>query len=275
VPGVFDDCMKVVEHLADNYRVALLNSKNAWRILGQESYAFECAQWFDWDMQDKCIFVPIGNAGNITAIMAGFLKLFDLGIITELPRIFGVQSHHADPVYRYYAVDDPEEREYHPMKVSASVAQAAMIGNPVSFPRVKYFAEKFEAAGGRRAFQVLQVTEQQIMDSMIQANRNGHIACTQGGESFAGAKRALELGLVTKDELCILDSTAHQLKFVDFQNMYFDNAFPPEFGVKPDMALANKPELVISPEEKEALSEADFTRKTADKVVTKLGLEKK
>jgi threonine synthase len=161
------------------------------------------------------------------------------------------------------------------MKVSASVAQAAMIGNPVSFPRVKYFAEKFEAVGGKDAFQVIQVTEQQIMDSMIQANRNGHIACTQGGESFAGAKRALELGLVTKDELCILDSTAHQLKFVDFQNMYFDNSFPPEFGVKPDMALANKPELLISPEEKETLSEADFTRKTADKVVAKLGLEKK
>jgi threonine synthase len=49
VPGVFDDCMKVVEHLADNYRVALLNSKNAWRILGQESYAFEVAQWYDWE----------------------------------------------------------------------------------------------------------------------------------------------------------------------------------------------------------------------------------
>ena len=39
VPGVFDDCMKVVEHLAEHYRVALLNSKNSWRILGQESYA--------------------------------------------------------------------------------------------------------------------------------------------------------------------------------------------------------------------------------------------
>ena len=37
LPGVFDDCMKVVEHLAENYRVALLNSKNSWRILGQES----------------------------------------------------------------------------------------------------------------------------------------------------------------------------------------------------------------------------------------------
>ncbi|MBI9079355.1 MAG: threonine synthase [Pseudodesulfovibrio sp.] len=275
VPGVFDDCMKVVEHLADNYRVALLNSKNAWRILGQESYAFECAQWFNWDLKDKCIFVPIGNAGNITAIMAGFLKLHTLDIITNLPRIFGVQSHHADPVYRYYAVDDPNEREYAPVTVSPSVAQAAMIGNPVSFPRVKYFAEKFETIGGKGSFQVIQVSEQQIMDSMIQANRNGHIACTQGGESFAGAKRALELNLVSANELCVLDSTAHQLKFVDFQNMYFDNSFPPEFEIKPDTTLSNKPTLVISPEEKDGLSDADYTRITADKVVAKLGLKKK
>ncbi len=47
VPGVFDDCMKVVEYLADHYPVALLNSKNAWRILGQESYAYEIAQDLD------------------------------------------------------------------------------------------------------------------------------------------------------------------------------------------------------------------------------------
>jgi threonine synthase len=275
VPGVFDDCMKVVEHLADNYRVALLNSKNAWRILGQESYAFEVAQWFDWDLRGKCIFVPIGNAGNITAIMAGFLKLHDLGIITTLPRIFGVQSHHADPVYRYYAVDNPRERQYRPVTVAPSVAQAAMIGNPVSFPRVRHFAEKFEAVAGPHSFQVIQVTEQQIMDSMIQANRNGHIACTQGGESFAGAKRALELGLISPDELCVLDSTAHQLKFVDFQTMYFENAFPPEFEVVPDMALANTPALVISPEDKARLSPEEFTRTTADAIVTRLGLEKK
>ena len=92
---------------------------------------------------------------------------------------------------------------------------------------------------------------------------------------LAGAKRAKELGLISKDELCILDSTAHQLKFVEFQNMYFDNAFPPEFEVTPDMALANTPELVISPEEKDRLSADEYTSITADKVVAKLGLEKK
>ena len=90
LPGVFDDCMKVVELLAEQYRVALLNSKNSWRILGQESYALEVAQWYNWDVHKLCLFVPIGNAGNITAIMSGFLKMYDLGIVDSLPRIFGL-----------------------------------------------------------------------------------------------------------------------------------------------------------------------------------------
>lgn len=273
VPGVFDDCMKVVETLADNYRVALLNSKNAWRILGQESYAFEIAQWQDWDLHGVCVFVPIGNAGNITAVMAGFLKLYDLGIIDTLPRIFGVQSQHADPVYRYYAVEDPAQRHFEPVPVRASVAQAAMIGNPVSFPRVRYFAKRFEAVGGEGSFQVVAVTEQQIIEAMLTANRHGHIACTQGGECLAGAARARDLGLVTGRELCILDATAHQLKFIDFQNMYFEKRFPPEFEITPRDELANRPERIISPERKKALSPADYVAEAAANVVKRLGLE--
>jgi len=274
VPGVFDDCMKVVEHLADHYRVALLNSKNAWRILGQESYAFELAQWYDWNLKDVCAFVPIGNAGNITAIMGGFLKLHALGIIETLPRVFGVQSHHADPVYRYYAAD-AASREYKPVSVTPSVAQAAMIGNPVSFPRVRHFAEKYEKIGGERAFQVLQVTEQQIMDSMIEANRHGHIACTQGGECLAGARRAKELGLVSESETLVLDATAHHLKFIGFQEMYFEDSFPPEFGVVPRRELANRPELIIAPDEKQRLDERAYVVQAAENVVARLGLAKK
>ncbi len=275
VPGVFDDCMKVVEHLADNYRVALLNSKNAWRILGQESYAFEIAQWYDWDLDGKCVFVPIGNAGNVTAIMSGFLKLKRLKIISSLPRIFGVQSEHADPVYKYYAVSDPAKRSYKPVSVTPSVAQAAMIGNPVSFPRVKYFADQYEKLGGTGAFQVLQVTEQSIMEGMLLANRHGHIACTQGGECLAGLMRAKELGLINKGELAILDATAHSLKFADFQSMYFNNAFPPEYGVTPRAELQNSPELLIDPARKEALSATEYTMEAAAAAASRLGLRPK
>ena len=157
IPGVFDDCMKVVETLADHYQVALLNSKNSWRIRGQESYAYEIAQWFDYDLAKKAVVVPIGNAGNITAIMQGFLRLQDLRIIETLPRVVGVQSRHADPVFRYYLEPDPGKRVFVPVTVQPSVAQAAMIGNPVSMPRVIRLVKEYTAGPGG-GVAVVQVT---------------------------------------------------------------------------------------------------------------------
>ncbi|WP_167512446.1 threonine synthase [Oceanidesulfovibrio marinus] len=275
VPGVFDDCMKVVEHLAENYRVALLNSKNAWRILGQESYAFEVAQWYDWNVANLAIFVPIGNAGNITAIMSGFLKLHKLGIIDELPRFVGVQSHHADPVYRYYEEKDPAARKYAPVAVTPSVAQAAMIGNPVSFPRVKHYADQVVAIGGEEKFAVVQVTEQEIIESMLLANRHGHIADTQGGECLAGLQKAIAAGIVGKDEVAVLDATAHALKFIGFQAMYFENAFPAEYGITPKAELANAPRLLIEPARKDALEPQAYYLEAATAAADLLGLEAK
>lgn len=274
IPGVFDDCMKVVEYLADHYRVALLNSKNAWRILGQESYAFEVAQWYDWQMDGKVVFVPIGNAGNITAIMSGFLKMLQLGIIETLPRIVGVQSEHADPVFRYYA-QEGAARRYEAVKVRPSVAQAAMIGNPVSFPRVVHLAERYAQNGGQDAFQVVQVSEQRIIESMLLANRHGHIACTQGGECLAGLLKARELGLINNDELAVLDATAHALKFAGFQDLYFQDSFSKEYGITPDPTLSNTPVLAIAQAEKSALSEDAFTVRAAENVVGILGLSRK
>jgi len=244
IPGVFDDCMKVVESLAEDYNVALLNSKNSWRILGQESFSFEIAQDFDYEVGDKAVVLPIGNAGNITAVMSGFLKFFHAGIIDRLPKIIGVQSEHADPVYRYYLEDDAQMRDFVPVAVQPSVAQAAMIGNPVSMPRVIKLVEKYNRAAGEKKIFVVQVSEQEIMDSMIIANRNGNIACTQGGESLAGMKRAVNSGYIRPGEVGILDSTAHILKFSVFQDMYFNNTFDPRFNVSPKLELTNAPVLV-------------------------------
>ena len=59
------------------------------------------------------VVLPIGNAGNITAVMSGFLKFYEAGIIEALPKIVGVQSEHANPVYRYYMEADEAQRHRH------------------------------------------------------------------------------------------------------------------------------------------------------------------
>jgi len=244
IPGVFDDCMKVVEYLSDHYNVALLNSKNPWRILGQESYSYEIAQEFNYRLADLAVVVPIGNAGNITAVMTGFIKFFTAGIIDALPTIIGVQSAHADPVFRYYQQPDPATRRFEPVTVKPSTAQAAMIGNPVSMPRVIQMAEAYNRLADRSSVFVVQVSEQEIMDWQLTANRNGHIACTHGGECLAGLRAARQQGLVADTQVAVVDSTAHALKFAGFQDMYFENRFPAEYEITPDPALINRPELI-------------------------------
>lgn len=241
IPGVFDDCMKIVEVLSENYNVALLNSKNAWRILGQESYSYEIAQDLEYDVSRTVVVLPIGNAGNITAVMSGFLKFYETGIIDALPKIIGVQSEHANPVYRYYLEPDENHRKFVPVTVRSSVAQAAMIGNPVSMPRVIHLVKRYnEVAGDRKTFFV-EVSEQDIMDCQISANRNGHIACTHGGESLAGLLAAKKRGIVDSRDIAVLDSTAHAIKFAGFQEMYFEQKFPPDYNISPKQDLINAP----------------------------------
>ncbi|MCK5542709.1 MAG: threonine synthase [Desulfobacterales bacterium] len=244
IPGVFDDCMKIVESLSEKYSVVLLNSKNPWRILGQESYAYEIAQDFDYQMDDKVIVVPIGNAGNISAIMNGFLKFFEAGIIKSLPKIIGVQSEHADPVFRYYK-EKEGNRKFEPVIVKPSVAQAAMIGNPVSMPRVIHLTKKYnELAGTERVF-FMQVKEQSIMEWYLEANQNGHISCTQGGECLAGLFQAVKEKIVLTSEIAVVDATAHALKFSNFQNLYFEQKLPKEYNIKHNLDFINLPSLIM------------------------------
>jgi threonine synthase len=232
VPGVFDDCMRIVEQLAEEYEVCLLNSKNPIRIQGQKSYSYEVAQQLDFQTQDLVVVVPIGNAGNVTAVMEGFLDLNRLGIIEELPIIIGVQSEHANPVVLWR-----ERGEYRPVAVRPSVAQAAMIGNPVSFPKVSQLVEEHF----RERFFALQVTEQEIIEGMLIANCHGHVVCTQGGESVVGLKKGVEMGLVNASQQVVVDSTSHQLKFAGFQQMYFEDSFPEGYDIKPREELQNRP----------------------------------
>ena len=82
------------------------------------------------------------------------------------------------------------------------------------------------------------------MDWEIAANRNGHIACTHGGESLAGLLAAKQRGIIDNQDIAVLDSTAHALKFSGFQELYFTQQFPPDYSISPRQDLINTPHYV-------------------------------
>jgi threonine synthase len=89
---------------------------------------------------------------------------------------------------------------------------------------------------------------------------------------LAGLFRAKELGLMDRAELAVLDATAHSLKFMGFQEMYFEDRFPPEYGIQTKEDLRNQPLSVLSPEDKDRLSEQDFVAQAAQEIVQHLRL---
>lgn len=169
------------------------------------------------------------------------------------------------------------------MTVRPSVAQAAMIGNPVSMPRVIHLADVYNETAGEQKTFFVEVTEQEIMDWELAANRNGHIACTHGGESLAGLIRAKQTDFVTSDEVGIIDSTAHALKFSGFQEMYFSQSFPDGFNVTPDPSLINRPIPVMSGEKEmvpapgkplEGDAFKTFVKRASEEIASALSLKK-
>ena len=84
VIGNFDICLKMVRDLGerDPTRIRLVNSVNPDRIQGQKTAAFEiCDQLGD---APDFHFLPVGNAGNITAYWLGYREYKDARVFRPL-----------------------------------------------------------------------------------------------------------------------------------------------------------------------------------------------
>jgi threonine synthase len=125
--------------------VALVNSVNPYRIEGQKTAAFEIVDALG-DAPDL-VFIPVGNAGNITAYWRGFVEYYQSEQATIKPRMMGWQAEGADPIVRGEAIADPK-----------TVASAIRIGNPASWR----FAE---AARDESGGAIQSVSDEEILEA--------------------------------------------------------------------------------------------------------------
>ena len=130
VEGSFDDAMRLVVELSAREKgVYLLNSLNPYRLEGQKTLAFEVCEALG-DAPDVVV-LPMGNAGNISALWKGFKEFRELKRISKLPRMIGVQAEHAAPIVRAFR----DGAELRPVEKPETIATAIRIGAPVNWKK--------------------------------------------------------------------------------------------------------------------------------------------
>ncbi len=182
VDGNFDQALNIVRSLTEKHPVTLVNSLNPYRIEGQKTAAFEIIDVLG-DAPDY-LFIPVGNAGNITAYWKGFVEYQQAGRARIKPGMMGFQAEGAAPIVRGHVIEEPQ-----------TVASAIRIGNPASWQRA--VAARDESGGiidmvsdeEIVAAHHLMATKAGIFgEPASAASVAGLIKLAQQGKSFAGKK---------------------------------------------------------------------------------------
>ena len=219
VIGNFDICLKVVRDLAerDPVKIRLVNSVNPDRIAGQKTAAFEiCDQLGEAPSHH---FLPVGNAGNITAYWAGYQEYKTAGLSTRLPRMMGYQAAESAPIVVGHPIDDPH-----------TVATAIKIGNPASW---KGATDARDGSGGI----IDTVTDAEILAAYRMIASGGVFAEPASAASVAGLLKFAATGGIRPGSVCVCTLTGHGLKDPDTALKNLSNTIVVEPDIKKVMKI--------------------------------------
>jgi threonine synthase len=201
VRGNFDKALEMVHDLCLSHGLYLLNSVNPYRLEGQKTIGFEAIDQLG-GVPDR-IVLPVGNAGNISAVHKGLNELIELGFIDRLPMMTGIQAAGSAPVVDAIQNNLPEVV---PEKNPETVATAIRIGAPVN-------AEKALTAIRKTGGTAIAVTDAEILKMQRDLARMEGIGVEPASAaSVAGVRRLVEDGVIDRNERIVCVVTGHLLK---------------------------------------------------------------
>jgi threonine synthase len=194
--GSFDDALKIVRELGQLPHFEVVNSINPVRIEGQKTAAFEICDALG--RVPDAHFLPVGNAGNITAYWQGFKEYFNDKAIPKLPKMCGFQAEGAAPIVLDRIVEHPE-----------TVASAIRIGNPASW------RSAVDAARESGGF-IDKVSDDEILQAYrLIARMEGIFVEPACATPLAGLMKAVQDGRIAAGSLVTATMTGHGLKDPD------------------------------------------------------------
>ncbi len=196
VKGTFDDALYIVRKVGELFPVEIVNSVNPYRIEGQKTAAFEICDTLG-DAPDYH-FIPVGNAGNITAYWKGYREYRKAGRIEKLPRMMGWQAEGAAPIVKGYPIKNPR-----------TIATAIRIGNPYSW---KSALNAVQESGGK----IDAVSDGEILNAYRTVAQTEGIFCEPASAaSVAGLIKLTREGFFRGGETVVCTLTGNGLKDPD------------------------------------------------------------
>ncbi|OYT33152.1 threonine synthase [Palaeococcus sp. (in: euryarchaeotes)] len=199
IRGNFDDALRVVVEASKELGVYMLNSINPFRLEGQKTIAFEIFDQLGF-VPDKVI-LPVGNAGNISAIWKGFKELYEIGFIDKLPQMIGIQAEGASPLAKAF-----KEGTFKPFEKPETVATAIRIGNPANWKKALKAVEESKGL-------LESVSDREILNAQkLLASKEGIFVEPASASSLAGLIKLRDIIEIEDDESVVLITTGHGLK---------------------------------------------------------------
>lgn len=197
IKGNFDDALNLVRELGNEEGIAIVNSINPDRIEGQKTAAFEVIR--DLGEAPDFHFLPVGNAGNITAYWKGYNEFFNMQRSTRLPKMWGMQAAGAAPIVLGKAVKKPE-----------TIATAIRIGNPASW-------EGATRAVNDSQGRIDSVTDQEILEAYaLLAAKEGVFVEPASAAGVAGLLKVSQFtAVIPEGSVIVCTVTGHGLKDPD------------------------------------------------------------
>jgi len=149
------------------------------------------------------IFVSVGDGNIISGIHKGFKDLLALGLIEQIPRIFGIQSDESAAIANAFTAGTEE------IIPIAATTRADSIS--VDLPRDGLRALRAATQTGGA---YITVPDTDIIAAIADLGKVGIFAEPAGSTSYAGLKAALRDGLISPEDPVVVVNTGSGLKDV-------------------------------------------------------------
>jgi len=218
VDGTYDDAFDLTVKCADEFGWYCRNTGyNPFTAEGKKTAAFEIWEWWqgahremhrqygdDIDHKPLTIFVSVGDGNIISGIHKGFKDLHQLGWISHMPHIVGVQAEGSAAIANAFHGNTEEIKPVSAKTLADSIS--------VDLPRdgVRAIRASKETGGT-----YIKVTDDEILEAIAELGRVGIFAEPAGAAAYAGLVKGAASGVVGGDDPILVLNTGSGLKDVN------------------------------------------------------------